>query len=212
MKKVILIIIVIIFSFAITTITLNAHSEIVNVKYDNCEFDEINNKWYTLDLIDEEDYIDHLLHVPENLIEIKYYIHDNGLDNDNYTWTTDIDEKIANEIKQTYIESMKKWNDVYYYSYEEYGNIIENKIINITEASNQSESNLDIFPCYMQEGDYIACVMQNSYPETIHDTVNISHYHCNKWNMNVNIYYFVESFYNNINGVEINKQKNMELY
>ena len=40
---------------------------------------------------------------------------------------------------------MKKWNNVYFYSYNAYGTLIKNKVINIVEGT-ESDHNLTIYP------------------------------------------------------------------
>lgn len=62
-----------------------------------------------------------------------------------YTWTTEVSQEIANEIKTAYANSMKKWNDVVYYSYDSNGNRIENKIVNIVEGT-KDDHDIVIYP------------------------------------------------------------------
>lgn len=62
---------------------------------------------------------------------LKYYISDTDKDDPTKTWTTLVGETVANEIKNAFVNSMKQWNDVYFYSYNSNGTRNKNKIIDI---------------------------------------------------------------------------------
>lgn len=47
----------------------------------------------------------------------------------------DVDSDTAEEIKNAFANSMMKWNNVVYYSYDSTGNIQSHNIINIVEGS-----------------------------------------------------------------------------
>ncbi len=79
---------------------------------------------------------------------IKYYF-SNVSQDDTYTWTTDILSTDAQEIKDAYANSMKKWNNIYFYSYNIYGTLEKHKVINIIEGT-ESDHNLIIYPTHGQ--------------------------------------------------------------
>lgn len=106
-------------------------------------------------------YIDYTRHLDHETTTIRYYFADSAKDDNTYKWTTDIyeeyrkimseeeaqaeAERTAEQIKYRYAQSMKKWNNIYYYSYDEDGNRIKNKLINVVEGT-ETNSNLIIYP------------------------------------------------------------------
>ena len=159
-------------------------------------------------------------HLPQYMLTVRYCFADSAREDSNYTWTTDIlkeyrktmseeealeeAEKTAEEIKKAYADSMKKWNDIYYYSYDENGTRTARKIINIEEGTADT-ADIIIYPINHYEVDdnpltthneditYAACVGPN---QPIYDvqenTTNPYHFHCSNWYMNVNVALFFE--------------------
>ena len=162
-----------------------AHNEMLEVVYDNCfsseDSGDINEKWYILDWFNEQ------YHLGQDEDTIIYYF-ENSSKNGSYSWTTDISEDEAQIIKDEYAGSMKKWNNVYFYSYNENGTITKNKVINVVEGT-QDNCNLRIYPA---DGlQYHASTGKTGLPEEI-QTGTISHNHYQMFEMNVYIGYFYE--------------------
>lgn len=92
------------------TIQCFAHSAMLNVSYDDCKMldagDGIDEKWYNL-IADSICY-----HYPEDRYTIKYYFEESSATDQNYTWTTEVSATVAQGIKDAYVNSMKKWNNV----------------------------------------------------------------------------------------------------
>ena len=145
-------------------------------------------------------------HISNETNTIKYYFADNAQNDSSYTWTTDIfaeyiktmaaeeaqekAESMANEIKEAYANSMKKWNNVYYYSYDDYGNRICNKVINVVEGT-KSDHNLVIYPIHYRDADYQANVNAEVLSYNIQEIQSTPyHFHCTNWYMNVNVIEF----------------------
>ena len=199
-----------------------AHEALLDVEYDDCEVDlekgtPVNDGedeiWYYLNSRRLANYVQHIDHETQT---IRYYFADRAKDDRNYTWTTDIyteylktmspelaleeAEKTAENIKKAYADSMKKWNNVYYYSYDEDGNRIANKVINIIEGTEENH-NLTIYPInYYQSNSsdesifdvtYAACVIGRVFSHVVEELeINPIHFHCANWYMNVNVTYF----------------------
>ena len=161
MKKIlikILIISVAICTLLTSNIFVLAHETLLDVGYDDCQL-SYDEDW---DLVDEGTYeiwyylyspindssigsrINLYIHISEDVKTVKYYFADNK-PLSSYTWTTEVSQEIANEIKTAYANSMKKWNDVVYYSYDSNGNRIENKIVNIVEGT-KDDHDIVIYP------------------------------------------------------------------
>ena len=120
MKK-ILVYVLFIMLFQIPIIVF-AHSIPLEVGYDKwIKTEEISEdyKWYKIYELSGggKSYS----HLSNNVQTVKYWIENVNPDSA-YTWTSDISEDIANEIKSAYIESIMKWNNVYYYTYERWRN------------------------------------------------------------------------------------------
>lgn len=165
--------------FIVGTFQSSAHEAMLNVDYDDCVMgkntDGIDEMWYVLTRKGE------CRHYPDNMSTIKYYFEESS---NNYTWTTEVSETIAQEIKDAFANSMKKWNNVYFYSYNSDGTVEKHKIINVVEGT-ESDHNLSIFPAPYNE-KYSASTNVDSSANTI-ENGSIKHNHYSKWKMNVSI-------------------------
>ena len=160
---------------------VSAHEAVLDVGYDICvpnrAMDGVDELWYVLNKNS------HCYHISEDTDTIKYYFA-NSVEGSTYTWTTDVSEDVAQEIKNAYVESMKKWNNVYFYSYNAYGTLIKNKVINIVEGT-ESDHNLTIYPV-TGEGRFAATGSIES-SKTIIENGTVEHAHISKWVMWLNI-------------------------
>ncbi len=208
LRKTILTTIIILFvvlSFASIKNYVYAHNADLDVEYDICDLDE-GNLWY---YISSQKYVSYphgervyykdLTHLSQEVTTISYYINNNSKDNVNYTWTTNLTEEEALNVKQTFVNSMLKWNDIYYYSYDQQGNRVTNKVINIVETLEKNNAEIVIYPKYEVKNDdglYYACTSQESEPNTIEEDIkeegseNYSHSHVLKWDIEVNLYMY----------------------
>ena len=183
-------------------ITIYANSDLLDVDYDSCQCDMFNDNdnemWYFLSRqeiysIGDTDYLmNSYFHLPDDVLTVSYYVNNTAKNDFNYEWTTDLSETEANDVKQSFINSMLRWNDVYYYSYDAEGIRTSNKIINIVEAYNPTEANIIIYP--ISEGNYSAMAqvvdgisdVELLYNEP-NDPENLHHYHASLWEIHVNI-------------------------
>ena len=175
-----------------------AHDAFLDVIYDDCIYSSPENgAELPADGLDEAWYIlksgGWSSHMATELVTVKYYFAPESKDGQ-YTWTSGgISSETANEIKETYAQSMKKWNNVYFYSYGEDGSITKNRIINIVEAS--EDPNLIIYPA-LNLGSVAGTYRVE--PSQHVETVNLYHHeHYFEWEMHVNLVHFYEhgSFY-----------------
>ena len=181
------------------SLDVKAHSALLEVEYDDCSKsdyvnennigDGIDERWYYLcERNYSTDVMLYYYHLAQNKKTLKYYFSPTGKDNTSYTWTTDVDQATANEIKEAFANSMKQWNEVYFYSYSQNGTRIKNKVINIEEGT---ANNYDIIIYPGSTGDNIAET------DTIDNATNIStgewnikHKHYYKYYITVNISFF----------------------
>jgi len=160
-----------------------AHDSLLEVNYDSCipdNEDGVDEAWYYIDDGYTSNHLDHQIDT------IEYYFEDFSLDG-TYSWTTNISETLSKEIKDAYENSMKKWNNVYFYSYDNNGYIVKNKIINIVEGTKEKH-NLTIYP-----EDYTIDFMAATYvsgDENRIQTNPIYHRHYSEYFMKVCDYYF----------------------
>ena len=187
----------------------------LDVTYDSCGvFDEIDRVWYYLNergFSKGPTYDYH--HLSQENLTLKYFFSEYAFSDLSYTWTTDVDLATANEIKTAYVNSMKKWNDVYYYSYDENGIKTKNKVINIVEGA-ANDYNIMIYPtnnALLEKEGYennaaLTGFFDTDY-EIVENSTSIKHYHNNKWKMGVNIDYFHLNSPLNINIESLNIYK-----
>ena len=164
-------------------LTAFAHEASLDVEYDDC-FDSENamsEMWYALVYPGKECY-----HISHEVQTIKYYFADNP--ESGYRWE-DVPENMGEEIKSSYADSMKKWNNVYFYSYDSAGNVIKNKVINIVEGT-LTDNNLIIYPTNDANASRAHTDKEEDSIEIIETTESIDHYHISEWSMTINVEYF----------------------
>ena len=181
-----------------------AHDTMLNVSYDSCAPATVSNNnyymetlvedgleewWY--DLVYSEQEQEESRHIGNEVQTIKYYFAESS---NGYYWDTDVGAEEAEAIKEAYANSMKQWNNVYYYSYDSNGNRTTHKIANIVEGT-ADDFNIRIYPSNTINAIANSGPLQNSnYLNncTLNEEVNgIRHKHYAKWVMNVNVLEFV---------------------
>ena len=201
-----------------------AHDAILNVNYDTCVPEVIRDgedeTWYVLSGLfykaqnENESDIYAEYHLSDEITTIKYYFSPNAENDDTYTWITDIYQEykktmseeealveaeiMAEEIKEAYADSMKKWNDVYYYSYDENGYRHAHQIINVVEGT-YNDHNLTIYPIAHHvinndggDGIKAATLLDSDAVELETTYSGVKHLHYSAWKMNVNVNYFFQ--------------------
>lgn len=145
MKKSILVVVSILMIACIVSVGIVptfAHDQILNVVYDDCVYavdaEGIDEMWYSLNSYDFSQHLDH------NIDTIKYYFSETAKES-NYSWASNTTPEIAQAVKTAVVNSMKKWDNVYFYSHGSSGNITKNKVINIVEGT-ALDHNLIIYP------------------------------------------------------------------
>jgi len=173
-------------------IDVYSHSSKLNVVYDNCtpnlNGDGVDEMWYVLDAKSENNAsnVNYSIstHLPTEKKIIEYYFeptNENGISWTNYGLAP---EKI-DELKIAFANSMKKWNNVCFYSYDSEGNVIKNKVIEVKEGT-LSSHNLSIYPISDQE--YVAETLEDAnYSTLIELADSYSHMHASRWIMHINI-------------------------
>lgn len=223
-NKNISLVIVLCLIFVLSFVNVNAHEVMLNVKYDGCtgvfNGDGEDEVWYYLN---EADYSKgssfEYRHIDNNDNTIYYYFNDSAETDSTFTWDDAGSETIGNQIKEAYANSMKKWNDVYFYSYDSNGNRTTKKVINIEEVKSKETSNLIIYPAEPvteeeKNSDIRAATgfddSEEEYLETIETGItNITHIHPEKWYMHVyiNEFYAESTATNEINKVNETKSR-----
>ncbi|MBR3845718.1 MAG: hypothetical protein IKM40_04010, partial [Clostridia bacterium] len=182
------------------SIIIFAHDSMLNISYDPCNPKTTSNNNYYFEVIkeDNEEELWYSLedefceHIGEDIETIKYYFFDSN-PSTGYTWDTDFSTTIATEIKEAYATSMKQWNNVHYYTYDENGTRVSNKVIHIEEGTAE-DCNIRIYPAeidaYASVGPSLN-INDADYSEEIEYVNGTHHYHHEKWVMYVD----VSSFY-----------------
>ena len=116
-------------------ILAKAHQNLLIVGYDECAIknnaDNEEESWYYLF---EENYCHSSAenkvyhHLSNDVYTIKYYFETYDYENTGYSLTDGISLITTDEIRNSFVSSMKKWNNVYYYTYDSNGNNIVQKL------------------------------------------------------------------------------------
>ncbi|MBR2971537.1 MAG: hypothetical protein IKC61_01245 [Clostridia bacterium] len=181
-------IIAVIHYFVGGSFTSIAHQSILDIDYDMCagdSGDEVDKTWYILESPNGN------RHLADEVDTIKYYFEEASIDG-TYTWTTHVSEDVAQDIKNSYATSMKKWNNVYFYSYSDTGDLVKHKIINVVEGTAE-DHNLTIYPRY--DTLYVATTVTGGSCEFIEPDEQ-NHKHCNEWRMMVSANNFYVNGFN----------------
>lgn len=198
-------------SKALSPLQSMAHSTQLNIDYDDCVpvpylnptniGDGENEKWYeniktweSGDIIYQICY--HLPHTSYGVSEIKYYVSETDIGNPDFSWTTNLTSTRASYVRNALIDSINKWNNVYFYKRVNNSVIDKKKIINITEGSS-SNYNLRISPVYEIPAppDYPPYATAGALDWTsgnahwINSLNGIDHYHVDKWDIKFNLFY-----------------------
>ena len=159
-----------------------AHSAMLDVKYDNCvaseNSDGLNEMWYVLDKGSV------CQHLDQNTPTIRYYFFEEN--QSGIKWTGNVSNAVAQEIKNAYANSMKKWNNVYFYSYDADGKVTKHKLINIVEGT-QNVHNLAIYPGIDADAAADTVPVGSEY---IVEAGGTTHKHYAQWQMTVSVHHF----------------------
>lgn len=173
----------------VSSINCFAHSSKLSVVYDDCDNkpheDGLDEAWYFISKGSNS------YHLSHEEMTIKYYFEETSEDG-TYSWIDSVSETEAEEIKKAFANSMKKWNNVFFYDYDANGYVKKRKVINVIEG-NEADHNLSIFPA--DGTSYIA----STYTVGSGDLMESEHTHYYEWKMKVYVYYFSS---NNLYGEE----------
>ena len=173
--------------------TVLANSQMLDVGYEACiaekNADGVYEMWYLLEW--ESEYY-HLIH---DETTIKYYFADTTEKGIKFIWGNHVMED-PEVIKNAFTNSMKKWNNVYFYSYDDNGHIVEHKVINVIEGT-ETDHNLIIYPNVSDEEDGPIAITYKSEGKTeIEVEGDISHNHYSEWEMVVYVNHFARHKHN----------------
>lgn len=172
-----------------------AHDYELNVMYDSCQSaqyvnsnnigDGENEMWYFL----TSPWAGKSHHLPNSssTTEVKYYISD-ASPNGDVSWNDIVCSTRREYVKNTFINSILKWNNVYFYKQNGSNYISKHKLVNITEGTS-SNHNLAIYPENddAMNGNYAICSYYEE--ESIYLGVQnmIEHYHDSNWRIRLRL-------------------------
>ena len=190
MKRIFIVSIFFVLFFLVSNSVLaDAHARHLDIIYDECYPDDYKNETDIGDGYDESWYElirnKNLCHISDSIDEpttIKYYFNTTGK-YESVSWDLlTNDEQIY--IISSYKESMKKWNNVYFYGYASDGSVIKHKLVNIVEGTKE-DNNLIIYPTKLING--YAGTSYVGQPIRMDNLNGINHYHYSQWEMYINI-------------------------
>lgn len=181
-----------------SSLSIFAHDAVLDVNYSQCMDDDgdgIDEMWYVLESDPGQ------IHISHEVDTIKYYFEEAFRDG-SYTWTTDVSEEVAQDIKDAYANSMKKWNQIYFYSYADNDVITKHKLINVIEGT-ASDHNLSIYP-----NQSIGKIASTSYRGPVEqvETGTTNHSHYSNWDMIVYVNNFYENYFNTAEEAYVNRE------
>lgn len=183
MKKILTIFIIILLIY-LFPISVNAHSNNLEIEYDECipsQYndslnigDGYNEKWY---MLTNDNKMRHIENNQYSIITIRYYFSEDSTDG-KVSWTHSLTQEQITEIQLGLENSMKKWNNVYFYSNNgDY--YTKKKIVNIIEGTEENH-NVSIRP--IKYGDIVQTKQDALYMEETKivsdENDNIEHSHC----------------------------------
>ena len=198
-KKIIacIVALIMILNFSVTTIIpVFSHDVLLDVIYDECVADEENDgieeRWYVL----EENSIQK--HISNETDTIKYYFKETQWDDIEISALDNMTpfelQCLETEIKNACIDSIEKWNNVYFYSYNADGTITKKKVINII-AGTAADHNLGIMlwepPGNPNSKTSGSTVSENNSGQIQPDSVDTTHIHASYWEMKI----YIPQFY-----------------
>lgn len=196
---------------AIFAMSVNAHSAVLDINYDNCAAlltgDGTDEIWYILEGFNRDETAVENLHLGHDVQTIVYYFEPEYTYKDKYdrehtyTWTTTVGAP-ADDIKAAYANSMKKWNNVYFYTYSADGSVTKNKLINIIEGT-ASNHNLSIFPAIDDTAVAITAEMDEG---VVIEAGAIPHKHYSQWTMWLDVTSYYENALYDENEVRIYRE------
>ena len=209
MKKFFRLLFAFILIVSLSTNFVFAHPRILNIEYDNCMPEENiageNELWYNIDRMDTR-LTKSSIHLSHQTEKIKYYFSPNEEGNTDNTWIYYVKfiwnergvvlsdaqaQSVVVQIQNIIVDSMKKWNDVYYYQYDSNGNIESSKIINIEEGS-IDDNNLIIYPTTL--GSVAGIPLE--FVTEMQPSVESGHYHRRAFTMLIGIHEFYDILQN----------------
>ena len=178
-----------------TIAPLYAHNIELNVTYDSCEpsiyisdnniGDGENEMWYFLASPWEGK--SHHLPNSSNITEVKYYISDTSPNGD-VSWNDITCSTRREYVKNVFIDSICKWNNVYFYKQSNLNRISKHKLVNISEGTS-SNHNLVIYPegHDAMNGKYAICSYYEDESIFIGFQNMIEHYHNSNWRIRLRL-------------------------
>ena len=174
---------------------LYAHDVELNVTYDSCEpstyisensiGDGENETWYAL--FEPWEGKSHHLPNSSNTTEVKYYINDVSPSGD-VSWNDITCSTRREYVKNTFINSICKWNNVYFYKQSSLNRISKHKLVSISEGT-LSNHNLVIYPegYNAMYGNYAICSYSEDESIYIGFQNGVEHYHTSNWTIRLRL-------------------------
>ena len=222
-KKFVIVFFIFSFMLIIIPISVSAHTSNLgidgdnDITFDDCDADNYvsssdigdgyNEKWYDLmwgktDTSTTPDTFNYtvMYHIDDDINTVYYQFQDNGYDQSTTTWSTGVGEKIGNDVKTKFENSMLKWNSVFYYKLNSEGFYEKHRIINLVNFDSLEDKSgitphILIYP-YYSTGDFSAETSFNYSSEIKSDTKTsngIKHKHFTQFRMQVNTYFLSTS-------------------
>lgn len=173
------------------------HPNVLVDAYNECSHvstpDDESKSWFSLNQSGQQH---HFPHSTDGVSTIKYHVSNTSLYNPTLTWDYNMPNGyLGDEVKQNLVNSILKWNRIYFYSYSTTQVLTKKKLVNIIEG-NSSDYDVIIHPektiymYYSGSATIPASAAEAStrgFPSYYMEENGILHRHYNNWDIALNL-------------------------
>lgn len=115
---------------------INQHPTILNYDDNECSHSTVDEEDLSRFSLEQNNFQYHFPHSNSGESTIKYYINATSLHDSTLTWYYNMPASyIGDQVKQNFINSILKWNNIYFYEYLSTNLLTKRKIVNIIEGT-----------------------------------------------------------------------------
>ena len=167
------------------------HPEVLLFDKNECSYsstyDGEDKSWFALENADGQY---HFPHSDNGVSTIKYFISDTSRHDSSLTWNYNMpNNTLGEEVKQNFLNSILKWNNIYFYEVSSNQFVTKKKLVNIVQGT-ASDYNLAIYPektAYMAYSTSAAETGPFGSPSLVVIQNSVLHRHYDYWRISLNL-------------------------
>ena len=175
----------------IKVLTPEQHPNVLLYDYNECSYsstyDGEDKSWFALEKSGVEYHFPHSNNVVST---IKYYINETSATDPTLNWNYNMPNNyLGEQVKQNFLNSILKWNNIYFYYYSSNQFVTKKKLVNVIEGTS-SDYNFIIYPektttmVYSTSAAETGPIGSPSFEVTENSVV---HRHYNTWHISLNL-------------------------